>query len=160
MHRADLFSNVIYHYLSHGVLCEDDSLTWALERLSWQKSKFPGTTCHHIRPTHLFELVLNMNHLHRRPRTTPPQCCRCIESCVIMGAEGDDPLSLFCFFSFRGRRSYLWPYASILCPRIVFFCVLDSFLLFGTLAITSVPLFMSFQKMVPPVWLVLNQSFC
>lgn len=29
--------------------------------------------------------------------------------------------------------------------------MLDSFLLLGTLAITSVPLFMSFQDMVPPV---------
>lgn len=37
--------------------------------------------------------------------------------------------------------------------------MLDSFSLLGTLAITSVPLFMSFQKMAQPVCLVCICSF-
>lgn len=81
-----------------------------------------------------------------------------VQSHVI--ATGMEGTYIFCHCPvfLWGQRSYLWPYTSILCLRIVF--VLDSFLLLGTLAITSVPLFMYLQQMVQPVWLVLIDSFC
>ena len=61
------------------------------------------------------------------------------------------------FFSF-GVKGHI-------CDCMHPFCVLGlfyvgQFLLLGTLAITSVPLFMSFQKMAQPVWLVLINLFC